>query len=200
MRQHSASISLAAMGEARLEGLYGNCDKRAQAWIDIRRYLETMGIDAEIEAEIRRKRSGYFFGVDKVRGMRGGRFDFDEGGGWSLILPELQDGEIVDLIAVTTSQPRTLTTLRGAAAFLGEEALERDRLLDDQLLLYDNPLLWLRDACEGGVVVSLDPLPSLLEGPRLIAHSLPLAERLVKALTRPRPKPRIMVQVDEAAA
>jgi hypothetical protein len=124
MTKHSASISLALKPEARLESLYGNCDKRAQQWIGARRYLEKFGITAECELAIRRKRCGYFFGLDRVRPSRGGRFDFDESGAWHLILPELQDGEIVDLVAFTTFQPRILFTLRGAASFLGEEAGE----------------------------------------------------------------------------
>lgn len=200
MSKQSASTVLAARAKQRLESLYGNCDRRAQEWIRMRSQFKRLGIDAQVENEIRRKRAGYFFGLDRVRPNRNGTFDFDDAGRWHVILPELREGEIVDLVAFTMEDSYTLTTLRGTAALLGEEELEGDRLMDGELLLFDNPLTWMMQSCAGGVVVSLDPPPALFEGAQLVVESRDLANRLNAALTRPRPAPRIALMVGEEVA
>jgi hypothetical protein len=186
MTQHSASISLAARGEARLASLYGSCDQRAQAWITARRRLEALGITADIEAAIRRNRCGHFCGIARVRPHGGRYFDFDDAGRWCCLLPELWCEEIVDLVAFALRPPNFLATYCGLTPLLGEEGVARDIFVTGETMLWDDPLQWLRARCEGGVLLEFDPPPAVLHGGRIKCGSFALAERLQAALAAPR--------------
>lgn len=196
MTERDASVSLALTPRGRLESLYGHTDRRVQQWIGTRRHLAAQGIDEAAEFAIRRKRCGYFFGLERVSRGSGETFDFDEGGDWQVILPELQGGEIVDLVAFPLLAPHLMASLRGSAAILGEEELVRLREAEELVPVWEHPLSWLKSGCTGAVVVNFHPPPAALFGARLMANTVALAEKLERALTAPAPE----ILFDEEAA
>lgn len=165
----------------------------AEAWKAARRKLQAAGIDAEVEARIRSKRAGHFFAMARVAESRG-LFDYAEDGQWRCLLPELWDGEIIDLVAFDLDAPHHTTTLRGLATMLGEEEADRTAYLDNEVVLYETPLQWLQSGCDGAVVLQFSPPPWCLADCLLSVSSLALRDRLQAAYAVPRPPmPRFRV-------
>jgi hypothetical protein len=181
--------------------LYDLCARAADAHPRARARLREEGIDAAREAQIRAQRSGLFCGIAKVLPHGGKYFDFDEGGRWRFILPELFCEEIVDLIAFSPNRPQRVKTWCGMATMLGQEQIERSAFVLGKTALWDDPLQWLRAGCDGGMVLQFSPPPMLLYGTTIIASSMTLAERLEASFALHLQPPEIEVrQSNEVAA
>ena len=180
--------------------LYAGCAVQTEQHPRARQRLLDLGIDAAKEAEIRHKREGLFCGFARVARHGGRYFDFDDSGRWCCILPELFCEEIVDLIAFSFANPARFATLCGMATMLGQEQIERAAFVQGEVALWDDPLQWLRSACDGGVVLQVSPPPLLLWGTRIVASSIELADRLEASFTLNAKPPQIEVRQRHAVA
>jgi hypothetical protein len=110
----------------------------------------------------------------------------------AVIVPATQDGAVVDLVAQGLNSGRMLPRLR-AAAVLGSDEIERARQSDDPLMVFNNPLSWLRGHTRGVVVVNWQEAGRELEGVETLLCRKDLAERLYDATRRCWPVPTIAV-------
>jgi hypothetical protein len=116
----------------------------------------------------------------------------------ALVIPALDDGELVDLVAWHPKTGR-LASLDRRAGWLAGPAPEPDA----PLVVFADPLPWLA-ACRAGVVVVHENLarPFLLAQPAIQAADVGHGEKLQAMLTKVR-LPRIVVptsSIDRAAA
>ncbi|MGU3386991.1 hypothetical protein ACLBYG_20945 [Methylobacterium sp. D53M] len=116
----------------------------------------------------------------------------------ALVIPALEDGELVDLVAWHPKTGR-LASLDRRAGWLAGPAPEPDA----PLVVFADPLAWLA-ACRAGVVVVHESLarPFLLAQPAIQAADVGHGEKLQAMLTKVR-LPRIVVptsSIDRVAA
>jgi hypothetical protein len=108
----------------------------------------------------------------------------------AFVVPAVEDGGIVDLVACTVS-PRRMRSRLGVAAVVGLEEIERARETEAPLLVFDDTLRWLRGNTLGAVVVDWDRAAADIEGVKVIMCSTSLATRLRDATRRCWPRPTI---------
>lgn len=113
----------------------------------------------------------------------------EESGNPALIIPAGVDNSfnnIVDMIALQTSNPDIWWSRTGLSPMLGFENLSRSMFYGTQLTLHANPLEWLKADCEGICLLDWDMyLPVWLSGVQSIYCPDPYTgERLSAALTQ----------------
>jgi hypothetical protein len=108
----------------------------------------------------------------------------------AFIVPAVEDGGIVDLVACTVS-PRRMRSRLGVTAVVGLEEIERARETETPLLVFDDTLRWLRGNVRGAVVVDWDRAAGDIEGVKVIMCGASLATRLRDATRRCWPRPTI---------
>jgi len=108
----------------------------------------------------------------------------------AFVVPAVEDGGVVDLVACTVS-PRRMRSRLGVAAVVGLEEIERARETEAPLLVFDDTLRWLRGNTLGAVVVDWDRAAGDIEGVKVIMCSASLATRLRDATRRCWPRPTI---------
>jgi hypothetical protein len=116
----------------------------------------------------------------------------DEVGHQAAIVPAVEEGVVVDLVAQGLNSGRMLSRL-GAAAVIGSDEIERVRQSVDPLMVFNNALSWLRGHTRGVIVVNWQEAGRELEGVETLLCRKELAERLHKATRRCWPVPTIAV-------
>jgi hypothetical protein len=109
----------------------------------------------------------------------------------ALIVPAVEDGRIVDLVACTLAAPHRMRTRYGAAAIVGFDEVERARETDTPLLVFDHTIRWLYARSRGAVVVDWNRAAREIEGVKIILCAEGLAPRLREATRRCWPRPTI---------
>jgi hypothetical protein len=108
----------------------------------------------------------------------------------SFIVPAVEDGGVVDLIACTVS-PRRQRSRLGVAAVVGLEEIELARKIEAPLLVFDDAIRWLCGDAHGAVVVDWERAARDIEGVKVLMCSASLATRLHDATRRCWPRPTI---------
>jgi hypothetical protein len=120
----------------------------------------------------------------------------DEGGHQAVIVPAVrsatEDGGVVDLVAQGLKSGRMLSRL-GAAALLGSDEIERARQSEDPLIVFNNPLSWLRGHTRGVVIINWQEAGRELEGVETLLCRKDLAERLHEVTRHCWPVPTVAV-------
>jgi hypothetical protein len=110
----------------------------------------------------------------------------------AFIVPAVEDGGIVDLVACTVS-PRRMRSRHGAAAVVGLDEIERAHDANAPLYVFDDTIRWLRGDTRGAVMVDWDRAPREIEGVKTLICSAALAPSLHDATRRCWPRPTIAV-------
>lgn len=103
-----------------------------------------------------------------------------------------------DLIAFKPGAPRAFWPLSGSAWMLGYDNLEEANFFERPLTVHETPLDWLRDGCEGIVMLNWKYyIPTIFHGvPKLRFNDLDWARRAKAMFERPMPVPEIEIKVD----
>ena len=91
-------------------------------------------------------------GVARIRPEAEGFYLPDEHGDPAILLPVIDDRQVVDLLCFQSSQPEVWWVRRGACPLLGGDCL-LDLWLGQRLRLHQHPLGWLSGTDPAGVVV-----------------------------------------------
>lgn len=110
----------------------------------------------------------------------------------AVILPAIEDGGIVDLVAQGLNSGSLLTRL-GAASVIGADEIERARSTEQPLYIFASPLAWLRGGGRGAVVVDWRNVGRELEGVQTIICSESIAARLHAGTRKCFPLPAITI-------
>ena len=134
-----------------------------------------------------------------------GRFEFAEDGLATVIVPaydtipgnldanpERHVDHLRDLVAIDLDRPDHFWRRRGKALVLGNAYLEIAGQECEPVLVFKNPMSWLRSGGAGIAILDWDYARDLLLDHELIAEDLDLGNRLETTL-----KPRIWVEVAE---
>jgi hypothetical protein len=113
-----------------------------------------------------------------------------EPGHAAFIVPAVEDGGVVDLVACTVVTRRMRSRL-GVAAVVGLEEIEAARDTGSPLLVFDDTIRWLRGGARGAVIVDWDRAAREIEGIKIIMCPASLASRLHDATRRCWPRPTI---------
>jgi hypothetical protein len=116
----------------------------------------------------------------------------DEAGHQAVIVPAVEDGIVVDLVAQGLNSGRMLSRL-GAATVIGSDEIGRARQSDDALIVFNNAMAWLHGHTRGVVVLNWQEAGRELEGVETLFCRKDLAERLHEATRRCWPVPTIAV-------
>jgi hypothetical protein len=134
------------------------------------------------------------FGVERI--------DVDDAGRWwpapdgkpALLIPVMERGELIDIVAFRTSAPARWWWRIGCGSLLGADLLN-DGWHEDALRIVSTPLQWLIEG--GNAVCVLDwscadyELSPMRDRVELACDSAMLGARLRKRLAQPRRVPRI---------
>jgi hypothetical protein len=134
-------------------------------------------------------------GVSRVREGKDGLFEPSADGDLRIIVPVLENGGVVDLIAVNPAQPGRWSWRIGQGWALGVDELLRPRFDDGPADVLPTPIAWLRDGAKATVILDFDS-PELV--PALITCNSIQTDnktaRLIRlAFAKPRPLPEIIV-------
>jgi hypothetical protein len=129
----------------------------------------------------------------------------DPDGTPQLVVPVIEGGEMVDLVAFRSNNPGGLLLRNGLGTALGlERGIEPYtwQLPSEAVPLHKTPLDWLRARRAGVVIIDwLAPdLRDLCGIPRIVCEDHALADRLRSALTRPTYLPDIQIKEMRLAA
>jgi hypothetical protein len=108
----------------------------------------------------------------------------------ALIVPAVEAGGVVDLVACTVETRRMRSRL-GVAAVVGLEEIERARETEAPLLVFDDAIRWLHGNTHGAVVVDWAKAAHDIDGVKVILCSASLATRLRDMTRRCWPRPTI---------
>lgn len=126
------------------------------------------------------------FGLMRIADGEDGLFHPDPDGRRSLVLPVVEDGELIDLVSFSTSTPDNWRLRTGLGTALGLHD-GWCHCWPDEVQLHRNPLQWLRGGCSGLCVVDWDApdLIRLNDLPSITVDDEALRGQLRKALLRP---------------
>jgi hypothetical protein len=148
-------------------------------------------------------------GILPIEPCNGGLFQIVEGGRLAIILPvaderplsawEGSPSPIYDLLAFFPEHPEQWFLRIGGAAMLGMETVNSTLLKIEQmkgLRLYSTPLSWLRNECEGAVILKPDQaLVYLWPFKEVITDDFSQASAVYHALHSPLPDiPKVMIE------
>ena len=125
-------------------------------------------------------------------------FEFDKDGTPAIIMPALEDGEPVDLLAFMPHRPHQIRVLLGSCPLLG---IDNMGVWSEPLHLWRTPLGYLRASLRGAMVLSWPAaIPLLTCCSEIIAEDVGHSAEIRKHLTRPVALPKISVPINEVAA
>lgn len=161
--------------------------------------LRSLDVPWSVIGELGRDHFG--FGVARVCDAGDGLFHPGEGD-LHLVLPVYEDGELVDLVAIRSSDPLNWLLRTGHGWVLGLEWGLGRHTWGDPVPLAVSPLDWLRQGAEGLCILDWDApeLRYLTDLPHLVCSSDALAKRLCAALATPVRFPTISVGETRLAA
>ncbi len=141
-------------------------------------------------------------GIASIKDTNDGRFEFTKDGVTAVIIPaydtipgnldanaERHVEHLVDLVAVDIDQPGHFWRRRGEALVLGSAYLDIAGQEGEPIMVFKNPMNWLRSGGDGIVMLDWDWARDLLLGHELIAEDLDLGDVLEGAL-----KPTIWIR------
>jgi hypothetical protein len=108
----------------------------------------------------------------------------------ALIVPAVEGGGVVDLVACTVT-PQRMRSRLGVAAVVGLEEIEAARDTGSPLLVFDDTFRWLRGGARGVVIVDWKRGVREIDGLSILMCSASLAPRLRDATRRCWPRPTI---------
>jgi hypothetical protein len=109
----------------------------------------------------------------------------------AFIVPAVEDGDVVDLVACTLAAPQRMRSRHGIAAVVGFDAVERAREADAPLLVFDHTIRWLYARSHGAVIVDWNRAAREIEGVKTLLCGASMATRLRDATRRCWPRPTI---------
>jgi hypothetical protein len=139
------------------------------------------------------------WGVEFVE-LAGDYYQPRRGGHPAIIIPVFQDGELIDLTATGLATRRTVIRM-GIASMLGQDAI--DRATDDgtHLQVFSDPIEWLRNRCNGAVVLDWQAAGFALADVTAIACASELiAKKIDNAMRQPVRMPRLFVREETTHA
>lgn len=167
------------------------CTSVGQRHIDA---MIALGITSNAIAQLGRRQPP--FGVGQISEIGGGHFEFFPGGQSRVIMPVMEDGEIIDLIAWQTCTPGKWLWRKGLGNYLGGDLIARSQWTDHHaLILVATPLDWLCAAGEAVCILNLKAPSAELERIRfvdeIVVTDAALGRQIAKVMAAPRPIPRI---------
>ena len=123
------------------------------------------------------------------RGGFPGYWDLQADGRPAVVLPVLEGGALVDLVAWRTSAPEDWRLRTGHGLVLGRDAMLEAEVAGGSLRVFATPLEWLRAECKGAVVLDWTPAHVRQAFPffdRFLVSSKALGKRLDKAMRVPK--------------
>jgi hypothetical protein len=139
------------------------------------------------------------WGVEFVE-VGGDYYQSRRGGHPAVIVPVFYDGALVDLTATGLATRRTVTRT-GAASMLGQDAIDRAMDAGTHLHIFPDPIEWLRNRCNGAVVLDWRAAPfALSEVPAIACADELLTKKIDKALRQPLRVPPLYVREERRAA
>jgi hypothetical protein len=144
------------------------------------------------------------FGVERIDVDDAGRWWPAETGKPALVVPVIERGEPIDIVAFRSSQPARWWWRIGVGGLLGHDVLNRDIWPGDELAVVSTPIAWISAAGEAVCILDWD-LPDHELSPMRDFHGIHcdtpiLASRLRKRLAQPRKVPPISVPKEAAHA
>lgn len=115
-----------------------------------------------------------------------------EDGTPAVIVPAMEEGHLVDLVACAFAS-RQMRTRTGVARLLGYDRVVDCTFFEDETVeVFADPFAWLKGLCEGVVVIDWQlGLPLLRDLPGLRCTCRATLERLHEAFERPNPYPTL---------
>ena len=152
--------------------------------------LIAMGVPADITC---------YVGAAKVR-PNGNTYEPDPDGISAWIIPCMDGGETIDLLAFSLDTPAKWWLRLGLAAFLGGDALG-DAMMDEPVRVFRTAASWLRAAAptDGLVILNWDTARRELAYHSLIAEDVEHGVDLERRLSIPASRPQIRVPREKAA-
>ena len=154
------------------------------------KHLIGLGVPRATIAELRREDWGW--GVTRAVDAGDGLYSPGEGP-LHLVMPVLDDGDLIDIVAFRSGSPADWKLRTGLGLALGlDRGWERHRWAEEvQLSL--TPLDWLRNGADGICIVDWDApdITMLASLPRITCPTRESAAQLRRALTRPQTLPPI---------
>jgi hypothetical protein len=139
------------------------------------------------------------WGVEFVE-LAGDYYQPRSGGHPAIIVPVFDAGTLVDLTATGLATRRTVTRM-GAASILGQDAIDRAMEAGTHLHIFPDPIEWLRNRCNGAVVLDWRSAPfALSEVPAIACANELLTKKIDKALRQPLRVPPLYVREERRAA
>lgn len=118
----------------------------------------------------------------------------------AIVIPVFEGGALVDLVACGL-QTRASRTRTGDATVLGREWIDRARENETALLLFADPIEWLRNKRRGVVVIDWRAARhALADVPAIACSSTLLAKRVDNALRKPMQMPKLFIREEAAHA
>jgi hypothetical protein len=167
------------------------CASVGQRHIDA---MLALGVTNDAIAELGRLQPP--FGVGQISDIGGGFFTFFPGGQSRVIIPIMEEGEIIDLIAWQTCAPGKWLWRNGLGDYLGRDLIAKSQWASHHVLkLVATPLDWLRAGGNAVCILNWKAPRSELERIRfveeIIVTDAALGSRIAKLMATPRPIPRI---------
>lgn len=181
--------------------LHDDCDRALsnvrKAHID---HLLSLGVAPEALAALGARQAP--FGVECIETDDAGRWWPDPEGKRAMVVPVVERGELIDVVAYRTSQPVRWWWRVGCASLLGADVMERSVWPGDKLHVVGTPLAWI--AAGGEACCILDwglpdyEVAALRDQHELVCDTPILAGRLRKRLSQPRHVPPIKIEMGMA--
>lgn len=118
----------------------------------------------------------------------------------AIIIPVFQDGELIDLTATGLATRRTAIRM-GVASMLGQDAIDRATDAGTHLQVFSDPIEWLRNRCNGAVVLDWQAAGFALADVTAIACASELiAKKIDNAMRQPVRIPQLFVREETTHA
>ncbi len=152
--------------------------------------------------------TGLYVGRQRVTTLPGeplALYEPDEFGTEHIIVPVIESGTMMDLLAFHVKAPARWWLRTGYGAVLGQDVIDKAEFfnapedLESLLRIFRTPLSWLQAECTGAVILDWRVAHCRLDGVRkVVAEDVGLAEKIERAFAAPR-GPTISIPRSRAA-